>query len=75
MEGAWAHLRRPHVATVMNGPWMSSPSDPSGEKPMGVGLLAWSNPFGLMAGLMGMFEQVTPGWLIGILILVYYIYI
>ena len=21
-------LRRPHVATVMNGPWMSSPSDP-----------------------------------------------
>ena len=41
---------------------------------MGVELLAWSNPSGLMAGLMGMFEQVTPGWLIGILIMVYYIY-
>ena len=39
---------------------------------MGVGLLAWSNPSGRMVGLMGMFEQVAPGWLIGILIMVYY---
>ena len=32
-------LRRPHVATVMNGPWMSSPSDPGGSTCTG-----WSNP-------------------------------